>query len=236
MAAVTLQELRDYIRTSIDTDDEECPDTLTDSWVREGYRRFIRRGRRWPWFYKEWSLTTTAGVRDYYISSALTAKDVEHIVDVFGTSGSLQFVDHGLAVATWAATETESTSEPTHFSVLGDPSSTTYWKLHLWPKPDAAYTYTVRGYRKPTDWTRLGSGTPADCPDDVSEVLQEWCLYRAYSFLDDPEMAATHKAAFEESAVELTKFYLRTPEPQPVVLNGGRTTTALPTRLRYSFE
>lgn len=226
MAAATLQELRDFVRLSIDVDIEEVPDSLVDTWIREGFRRAIRRNKRWPFYEDEFDFTTPAGqTHHFFVNINPTLEIVKWVV---GRNGPLQWIEHEVARTSFTL-ESPGASEPQYYSFWND-------CLCLWPEPDGTYSYDVGGYRKPTDWTRLGSGTPADCPDDFTEVIQEWCLFRGYAFLDDPEMAATHRAAFEEGVIELTKQYLSTPEPQPVVLNGGRRSTGLPARLRFPFE
>ena len=65
---MNLQELRDYVRTQLDVDEEELPNPLLDAYFSEGFERTIALEVRWPFYETRWDVAYLPEVPDRYHS------------------------------------------------------------------------------------------------------------------------------------------------------------------------
>lgn len=220
--ALTRQQLRQYVREYFDLDITELPDSLVDIFLNDGFNRIVRASWRWPFLEFTDTVTTEAGTGEYTIPSS-----IHEVEGIQGPDFNLQWVSPQTAEQTWwSANETQS-----------KPYKVSFWggKLRLWPKPDSAYTITIRGYKKPT-WAADAGAIPTPLPDDFHELIGTWAVSRAAAQQDDPSGAQLHAASFQDGIQELKRYYNNTPGPGPIVLNSQRMSTELPSRLRYPWE
>jgi hypothetical protein len=219
----TLQEMRDFVRTYLDVEEDELPDSVIDKAARDGSRRIWRKERRWPFAEGIYAISTIPGQADYDLSAF--GVDIDQIVDVRGPTWELKWISPHSADLSWTPSTT-STGSPTHFSRWGS-------VVTFWPTPDAIY---VRGFRGPTDWVAV-DGEP-DLPDEFHELILTWVLRGALLQQDDPEMAQVHEATFDNELEQLRRNYKGAPLSGPLVLNQPSVTqdSALLDRLRFPFE
>lgn len=219
MTDMTVQDMRDYVRDFLDTDSTELSDTLLDVWRREATARIERSFETWDFFEQSWTLTTSAA------STALTSIDstCERVISVEGDNWLLEYIPHERAVAKYAFGGTS--SQPTEWSVWGN-------ALYLWPTPDGSASYTVRGYRSPTEAT-LPSDT-VDLPAEFHPLIAEWMLARAYERNDDDVMSQQKFSMFAAELETLRTRYTRATSPGIMVI--GASSPVWPTRMRYDWE
>lgn len=234
-----VQDIRDNVRAFIEVDINDIPDFLIDGWLREGYRRIKAMSREWPWFEiggKEtpYTLTTVIGQATYDLpavtvqagQATVSAKGVRAIQ---GPHWELLYGDDQSLESTFTP-DNPTLVQPERFSAWGTAGIT------LWPTPDAVYVLNVRAYRNAVDWVSLGAGGTVDGPEEWSHAVQTFALARASAQQTDLAGASYFQQEFEMSLKEIVQNEIHAPMAGPLVLNGARTTRALPSRLRYPWE
>ena len=105
-------------------------------------------------------------------------------------------------------------SRPLYFTEWGE-------IINLYPKPDAIYPITVRGYRKPSyNWVSDTSLT-VDCDERFHLPLAYYAISQAYRRQEDNEMATSYKQSFDEAVTLARRDIMRSPSAGPVILSGG---------------
>ena len=219
----TLQNTRDYVRLSLDTDIEELPDVLLDAWINEGETHV----QRLPWLLSdreaEYTFASIANTASYTFASIDATLD--EIVGVEAERWALDFRPHLQMVRKYAWSNS-TTSEPIEYSVRGR-------KLFLWAVPNAAFTFIVRGYRKPVITT--AAATTFDVPEEFHVLIGEWALARAYEWQDDDIMSALKFQRFEQQVDVISRTYRRTPKGEADTI-GYSDSPGWPGRLIYPWE
>jgi hypothetical protein len=223
---MTVDGMHDYVRTYLDNDDEDLPDTLLDVWRDEAVARIQRSFEPWAMFEHAW--TFTASDRISFDEIGATDPDgfvPEVIQSVEADRWLLRFVPHERQVAKYAWSNAVA-GNPTEFSLFDG-------ELFIWPVPNGEATYTARGYRKPV--LVRGDGT-VDLPAEFDPLVCEWMLTRAYEWQDDEVMSQQKLARFERQLDLLRRRYLRAPKPGVQQIGQGHDSPVLPDRLLYSWE
>lgn len=223
---MTVQQLRDYVRDFLDTDEEEIPDSLLDVWRNEATARIQRTISPWSFYETLWSVTTDQQTIafDYF------DPEIDMVTSVEAPNWTLRYVPHQLAVGRYAWGDP--TGVPQEFSVARTESSGQ--QIVLWPSPSQSATYVIRGYRVPADVTDP-SGT-IDLPGEVHPLVGEWMLARAYEMQDDNVMSSQKMQMFERELEGYRRRFTRamTPDVQSI----GSSSTGLwgADRLRFPWE
>lgn len=212
-----LQAIRTYVRTHMDLDSEDLPDSLLDLFAREASKKVERAEKRWPFYAVTYALTTTADTADYALSSISTG-DLREVVAITSTTLPLQWL--GPDQASDAYLRYTGTGEPVKWSQWGS-------TVTLYPTPDASYTLTARGYRTPTDWVAAGAGGEPDMDDDLHMTVATWVLSRAYAQQEDTELAAYFAQVFDAELEAFRRRIVDSPPPQPLILGRNRRRTTL---------
>lgn len=203
-----LQSYRDFVRAQLDLEVEDLGDILIDRWVSQAVTKIANHVQTWPFYETSTTIEVDPEVSDY-------TTDLKEVRSVYvPTVGVLDAIDENTAENHYYRSSGVRVGKPVHFSLWG------VGNIRLWPIPDANYTATVRGYRRPT--TRLvESGATPDLPEDFHEVVLQWVLHMAYMHEDDPELAAVYKLAYDEMLAALTATEMALDPTHPIVLNGG---------------
>lgn len=215
--AMNLQQIRDFVRTSLDLELEDLPDTLLDAFIRDGSKRIERAEPRWSFYEKIFSLATTVGVSSYGKTSAI-ASDLDQIQAIS--------VDDRMLPLMWIGMDELNRLQVMQPSLQGRPIYFSEWgdQVIFFPTPDQAYTLTIRGYRKPEDWVANGAGAEPDFPDELHNTVATFALSKAYAQQEDPELSALYERQFSDELNEFQRRLTQTPMSQPLVLNGGPRT------------
>lgn len=212
---MNLNEIRAKVREVVDMDSTDVSDALLAMYITDGYERIIALDGRWPFFEKSWTLTTVADQSAYLVSGIGTGdvREITSVVDPSAGGIRLTMIDHAEAEALWLGANDQS-GTPRHFSI---------WQqsIHLWPKPEAAVTLNLRGYRKPTAWYSDGT-TEVDADDRLHQSLVTYTIAQVYQLQEDLEVASFYRQSFDESVRLATADILRVPSHRPLVLSGSR--------------
>jgi hypothetical protein len=174
---LSLQDARDYVRSFLDSDEDELPNILVDPWILEGLSRIQRLPFISTYYAKSWTLTSTPSSQEYPLDGI--AADIDEIVSVQGPNWLLRQRPHEILVDKYAFS-TAGTDNPTEYSVFAG-------SLFLWMTPSGTDTYVLRGYRTPLQPS--AASDVFDVPPEFHSVIAEYALARAYEQFDDPDMA-----------------------------------------------
>lgn len=209
----TLQNIRDKVRTQVDLDSEDLPDTTLDLFIREAFDRTFASERRWPFFEETWTLTKAIGDTTIDLPTATEVAFIQRIrsSDNFNlTHISQQMAEDNFEGVT-------STGTPELFSVWGE-------VINLWPTPDSAeeLTYTMRGWRKPS-WSGVAA-TELDGDVRLHAPIGWYAVALTYAQLEDPELEQVYMNRWGSALAEVRKDIMRPQYQEPIILNGGKRT------------
>jgi hypothetical protein len=211
---ISLNKLRDQVRSMADLDEADLPNSVIDQFAREGFERIYMLERRWPYLQKSFTLTTVAGTRSYTIENIGDIREIISVVDTSTSGSRMNLISYDDAEEIWLG-NTDVPSRPYFFSIWED-------KIHFWPKPDNAYPIKVRVYRNPSyDWL--------DSPDDDID-LDEWfhallpyfVLSRVYQRQEDAELSAMYLRSFEEGVGLARRDLMKASSARPAIMSGGK--------------
>lgn len=227
MAALTLQNIRDQVRATIELDETDLSNAVIDLFVQEGFDRIALDERRWSFYETNYTFTTVPSQGSYSLASIDSTLGV--VDGVQHSSWMLLPLSHQLAQGQYAGSLI--TGTPTNFSVWNN-------SLYLWPVPADAIVVSIRGYREATDWISQGSGATPDLPEGFHPLLVLWALHRAYMQQDDAQMGQMLRQMFTEQYRVVHENYTRplTAEPSIMGATHGTVFSMLPPRLRYAFD
>lgn len=194
-------------------DTVDLPNDLLDMYIRDGFDRMMSIERRWPFLQKSASLVTVANQREYPLAS-IESGAFSDIVSIFDTSTvgtRLTLISHDDGEATWGGTP-EQTGRPLHYSIWEQ-------KLNLWPKPAGAYTLTIRGFRKPLNWS-ANTTTEVDADPRLHQALVYYALAQVYQLQEDIELATFYRSSFDENVRLVAADIMKPSSHRPVILSG----------------
>lgn len=230
----TLQELRDLVRTQLELDLDDLPNEQVDWYLREAFQRTIQTEQQWPFYAKTWYLGSDP--RGLQIPADLAG--IASLLDT-QTGNRLLFISQEMAEQTFYGDP--GGSVPQFFSMWGD-------RLDLWPKqtahkaianPDGALwieggflvvmngaprrDYTLRGWRRPTDW--IGDGSNPLAVVDADERLHLPLVHYAASiykaFEEDDVMERVYLGRWSDGLDLARRDIMRPQHHRPLVFNGG---------------
>lgn len=190
--------------------DDDISDVVLYLYARDGYERIINLERRWPFFEASTTLTTTAADAEYSLTTDLD--DLAEIKSIRRTSNGVRLTMIGVE-------DGEDTFSP---ETTGTPNCWSLWagSVRLWPTPNAAIGYTVRGYRKPSAWWET-DGAEIDADERLHTPVLYYVLARLYQFQEDPEMSNFYASTFVEATRSARDEIMRVSSASPLVLNRG---------------
>lgn len=212
---MNLGDIRSKVRSITDMDTTDVPNDVLDMYVKDGYQRMIALERRWPFFQKSYSLSTVADQQGYTISAIGSGdiREITSIVDTTAGGNRLTLVAHEDAEAVWNGTS-DLSGRPLHFSLWES-------KVYLWPTPNAVYSLSLRGYRKPVDWT-ANTTTEVDADERLHQALVYYAVAQVYQLQEDMELATFYRGSFDENVRLVANDIMRPSSHRPMVLSGGR--------------
>ena len=212
--AMSLTDVRLMVRNISDLDTTDLPNSVLDDFVKEAFQRIIVLERRWPKYQETYTFNTVANQRTYTIATIGDIREVISLVDTSTSGSRLTMIPYDNAEEIWLG-NTDTPSRP-YFYALWDSA------LHLYAKPDAVYSITVRAYRNPL-YTWLTTITnPIDCDEWFHILLVYFVLSRVYQRQEDPELSQMYLKSFEEGVAMARRDLMKTPSARPLLLSGGR--------------
>jgi hypothetical protein len=204
---------------------DDVTQNVVDTFIQEGYQRIVSLDNRFPWFQSSYTFDGIVDQHQYSTGftrtlpsteSSITFDDISEIISVTNETNSgnkLIYIDNFKAETVWTGTN----------DIAGIPAYFSLWAgtLQIWPKPDSVYTFTVRGYRKPSYEWLTDTGQNIDLNDEFHIMLVNFVVARLFQFQEDPQMAQVYMGQFE-SGIILQKDSLMAPNSnQPLILSGG---------------
>lgn len=229
--ALTLQQIRDYVRTHLDLEVDDLPDPLLDTFVREGSKRVERAIPRPPFYEKIYPWSLVPAVSQFYPKSSI-GQDLDQI-----TSIAYDTLSHPPLI--WIGFDAYLEHKAARPNALGRPMyfSEQAGSVVVFPKPDTTYVMTVIGLRRAVDWVAAGGGAVPDLPDELHNTVALWATCKAYAQQEDPELSALYERQFADELNEFRRRLTITPHAQPLVLNGGvGNHPTILARPRWSWE
>jgi hypothetical protein len=211
----TTAELTQFVWDVMDLEEVDLPGALVRQFMRDGFDRIVNLERRWPFYESSYTLNTTPSQRDYPIGS-IGAGDLREVVSILDNSSAgnrLTITSIDDAEALWHGS----------FDVPTRPLFYTEWgeTIKLYPKPDAVYPLSVRGYRKPSYTWVTDTTLQPDLDYRFHTALAYYAISQAYKRQEDSEMTNQYKQSFDE-AVQLAKLELmRPPSHRPMIMSRG---------------
>jgi hypothetical protein len=212
---VNLQEMRDYIRTQLDMDEEELPNPMLDSYIDEAYMRTISMENRWPFFETSWTLTKLGPDS---VAALPASCDPAGLYSVRDT-------DTGLRLTQVSNEQAEDNFQQLQQSVT-TPYYYTLWgsELRLWPTSSADVNLALRGYRHPSQWMvppTGGAGAVPDCDQRLHFLLCHYAIALCYAQQEDEVLEDVYMKRWQASFVAARNAICNPRHQRPLVLNGG---------------
>lgn len=208
--ALSLQQIRDYVRNHMDLEVEDLPDAVLDVFIREGSRKVESAEQRWPFYEASYSAATAAAVGA--LAKSAVSPELKRVSEIV-------HADNG-DILTWVSVPESQrfngqSGRPTHYAEWGD-------DILLLPTPDAVYSLTIFGYRHQRDWVAEGAGAEPDMDEPLHNTVALWALHRAYAQQEDPEQAGLFHSLFDTELNELGRRLTEMPLSRPLIMNRQR--------------
>lgn len=212
---MTASGLRQTVRDIVDLDADDLPDGLLNLYIRDGYYRILDLEKRWAWLETSFSFNTVAEQRAYDIASfaADPISQVVSVVDNVGVGARLDMVGYDMAEQTYIGS----------YDTSGDPLFYAVWngQIHLFPKPNNVRALAVRAYREPIDWQTTGDAV--DAAPSLHFPLVYYACSRIYQKLEDAQMAAVYKQAFDEGVALARQNIMKPTSHGQLIMAHGQT-------------
>jgi hypothetical protein len=206
----TLQELRNLVRTQLELDPEDLPNEQIDWYLREAFQRTIQTEQLWPFYAQTWTVESD-GDGGIDVPAELAA--IMSLVDV-STGSRLIFISQELGEQSFYGDSAGGI--PQFFSLWGP-------RLFLWSRPTAARTYSLRGFRRSTDW--IGNGEDptvvVDADDRLHLPLVHYAASMYKAFEEDEVMEQVYLARWNDGVERARRDIMRPQHSRPLVFNGG---------------
>jgi hypothetical protein len=208
---VNLQQLRDYIRTQLDMDDEELPSSMLDSYIIEAYQRMMSMENRWPSFEARWDVTQTAGDADIELPSDCDPAGLFSVID--GTSG-VRLVQVANEQAEDSFNQVATVTTPVYYTIWGG-------RLRLWPNPNVERAVRLRGYRLPTSWWLTGAGAEVDADPRLHILLAHYAIALCYAQQEDEILEDLYMKRFMSGFTAARNAICNPRHHRPLIYAGG---------------
>lgn len=207
-----VQSIRNYVRTQMDVDDKDLPDTVLNVYLQEAFDRTAAFTNRWPRMETTWRVALIPGDTSVTLPPDLARQSITSVLA--GDGYPLVGISMEIAEGHFTPLTSASDTSPAYYSVWGD-------QLYLWPRVSkvAPYTLAIRGHRRPL-WTSGASDIP-DCDDRLHIPLAHFALALAYAQQEDEVMEAAYMARWSRDVEQQGKQLLEPNHARPIVLHSG---------------
>lgn len=208
---MNLLELRNYIRTQLDMDEEELPNALLDSYLVEGYQRTIALEPRWPSFEYSWEITKPAADLSITLPPNCEPAGLWSVID---TGRRLRLVQVSNEEAEDNLYSLQTVAQPVYYTLWGS-------ELRLWPNPSADTALALRGYRYPNDWVAGGAGAEPDCDQRLHILLAHYAIALCYAQQEDEVLEDVYMKRWQSGFAAARAAICQPRHHRPLILNGG---------------
>ncbi len=207
---MTLQQMRDFVRSHADADTADAPDETLDVYARIAYNDILARRNGWPHLATTQTLTTVAGQREY----ASPVDLLSAIVDTTNIGRRLIFITPQDADTAFGIPVVVQSGVATAYSV-------SYNTISLYPTPaTSGKTYAVRGFRAAAAWPAAAGSTP-DLPEVLHEAICWFMLSSYFMAQEDTQLAGVYMGEYNNMVDRFTKSEtVREYQARPLVMGG----------------
>jgi hypothetical protein len=213
--AMSLQEMRDFVRIHADADPVDAPNATLDVYARIAYNDILSR-TSWPHFSVEYTLNTIAGQSMYSFAtfSQTNMDEITAVVDRTILGRRLVYMSQSDADVAFGQPVGAQSEVANAFTVVND-------SLILYPTPSTTgKQYAVRGRRQPAVWPTNSDSVP-DLPGQLHEAIAWYMLSSYFMSLEDPQMAGVYMNEYEGMVRRHTRNYaIREYKARPLVIGG----------------
>ncbi len=189
---MTLQEMRDFVRTHADADITDAPDSSLSVYGRIAYNDILSR-TDWPHLWVTYPLTTVAGQSVYPLSS-IDLGDLEQVSSVVDTTNlgrRLIYISQSDGDLAFGAPIGATSEVANAFNVSNG-------TIILYPTPGVSgKVYQVRGRRAPAEWPTTAGSVP-DLPASLHTAIAWYMLSSYFLSQEDTQMAGAYLNEFEQ--------------------------------------
>lgn len=208
---MNLQELRNYIRTQLDMDDEELPNPMLDSYLEEAYNRIISMEPRWPFLETRWEITQAADADDVALPVDCDPSGLFGVTD--GTTG-VRLVQAGNEQAEDNFSPAATVTTPVYYTIWGA-------RLQLWPNPNVERTLRLRGYRYTANWMAGGAGAEVDADPRLHILLAHYAIALCYAQQEDEILEDVYMKRFSSGFMAAHNAICSPRHHRPLIYAGG---------------
>ncbi len=226
---LTLAQMRTFVGELSDLDigideNDDISTDLVNGFIKEGFQKIVALSQRYPYYQSTYLLFTVVDDHSYTSFSRqnptpvtnVGISTIQQIISVVNNTdggNALIYIDQARAESIWVGTSDQA-GIPGYFSIWGS-------ELNLWPKPDAVYNITVRGFRKPSLTWFSDINTSIDIDPQMQLPLINYVMARIFQFQEDTEMANEYMRSFEK-AVAIIQGQLTAPSSnRQLIMSGG---------------
>lgn len=227
-ANLTLGQMRTFVGELSDLDigldeNDDISTDLVNGFIKEGFQKIVALSNRYPFYQSTYGFTTIADQRGYasfgrILPSIATVSitDIQQLIAVVNNTdggNSLIYLDQARCESIWVGTS-DQPETPAYFSIWAN-------QLNIWPKPDQAYSMTIRGFRIPSLTWLQDENLPIDIDPQMQLPLINYVMARIFQFQEDTEMANEYMRGFEK-AVAIIQGQLTAPSSnRQLIMSGG---------------
>lgn len=172
-----------------------------------------------PFMQTTQTYTLTAGTSDITNGSGLPDNYVQAI-DLIVTSTGLEMVlpyrETSISDGTNPDQDDQAANTPQYWYKYGD-------TIRIYPKPAAAYTVTLRYYKKPTELS-ADSDVP-EIPSEFKELIVVGAAYRIMQIKDNYDQAGILQNKYDEILQKMVVRYTQVQTGQPFIMPVNVVTT-----------
>jgi len=210
---VNLQDLRDYVRTQLDVDEEELPNALLDAYISEGFERTISLEVRWPFYETRWSVSYLPADRVVFLPDNCDPAGIMALVDM-STGVRLVQIANEAAEDNFIGGQSGSAT-PATYSIYGR-------EIMLWPSPgESERQYHLRGYRLSADWMLGGAAAVPDMDARLHILLAHYAIALSYAQQEDEVLENVYMTRWQNGFTAAHNAICRPRHHRPLVFNVG---------------
>jgi hypothetical protein len=229
MAGMTIEQMRNQVRSIIDIDNTDISDDVLNRILGQGFDQIVYSERRWPFYEINLEPPFVNGTKDYSLDSlrGTTTSITDHAGETVTLSLrdilSIRTDDH---IVTFIGTDAADYDYPKNQDASGAPWEWLFFNetVRFFPTPNSTDAFYVRAIRNATDFgASTASGTKPDIPDAFHSIITTYGIWKTYLQQEDPVMAQQYMTQFHMELDNVARRYADMPAPQPLLLNNRRS-------------
>lgn len=217
---MNVQEMRDYVRSQLELDDEELPDARLNIYLQDAFERTLAMDNRWPRNERTWDLSLVVGTNEITIPAEINIPSIMSVVSA-RDQYPLAIISQENAESWFVRNDSVAYSPPLYVSIWGN-------KMRLWPQLPLDYSYdlVVRAYAQPA-WASGASVVP-DLDPRLHIAMCYYAMALCYAQQEDEVLEGVYMARWTRDVQTTIKSILEPVHNRPLVMHGGSRVGGMP--------